>query len=89
MYQIKDYSFIQADRLGVKIRPSKKANYKIDVLTNDDNLITRIGDKRYSDFPTFYETKGEEFALNRRRLYHIRHKNDATERGFFAKNILW
>lgn len=89
MYSIKDYSYDQAEKLGVKIRPSKKSHYKIDILDMNGDYITSIGNKKYLDFPSYLELKGEKFALNRRRLYHLRHKNDNKERGFYALNILW
>lgn len=89
MYKIKKYSFDKARKLGVFIEASKTDNYKIDVFDKDLNYITSIGDKSYSDYPTYIETHGLEFAKNRRRLYKLRHKNDKTGRGYFAMNILW
>ena len=43
MYKIKDYSYNQAKKLNVKIKPSKKGNSKIDVYDNLNNYITSIG----------------------------------------------
>lgn len=45
MYSIKDYSYDQAEKLGVKIRPSKKSHYKIDILDMNGDYITSIGNK--------------------------------------------
>ena len=89
MYSIRKYSFDKAKKLGVKIEPSKKGNYKIDVFDSNGVYITSIGDRRYSDFPSFLESHGKEYANKRRLLYHARHKNDLKERGFLASNILW
>jgi hypothetical protein len=89
MYEIKKYSYDQAKRLGVIIKPSAKANYKIDVYDKNKEYLTSIGDKRYKDFPTYTQEKGIEFANERRRLYRIRHKNDSGIRGYYAKLILW
>lgn len=89
MYNIKNYSYNQAQLLGVIIRPSAKSNYKIDVFDKNNLYVTSIGNKNYSDYPTYRETHGEAYANKRRRLYHIRHAKDNTARGFFSNNILW
>ncbi len=89
MYKIKPYSYDQAKKLDVIIKPSTLSNYKIDIYNRDDDYITSVGDRRYSDFPTYAETHNIDYANKRRALYHIRHKNDGGERGFYALNILW
>lgn len=88
-YEIKQYSKDQAKKLNVVVRPSSKGNFKIDVFKKDGEYITSIGDKRYSDFPTYIESKGIQYANKRRELYRIRHSKDSGERGFYAKHILW
>ena len=52
MYKIKKYSYDQAKKLGVEIRPSEFKNKKIDVY-KDDVFICSIGDSRYLDFPSY------------------------------------
>ena len=92
MYNITDYSYNQAKKLNVKIKPSKKDNYKIDVYDNLNNYLTSIGNKNYNDFPTYIKTEGPEYAKERRRLYRKRHAKDRNvinSRGFFADKILW
>jgi len=89
MYEIKKYSYEQAKKLGLIIKPSAKGNYKIDVYDKNKQYITSIGDKRYKDFPTYKQEKGIEFANERRRLYRIRHKNDSGIRGQLALQLLW
>ena len=90
MYSIKKYSYDRAKELGVKIQPSEKGFYKIDVFDKDNKYITSIGDRRYNDFPTFLETKGQEYADKHRKAYHKRHnKSKEGIRGFYALNILW
>ena len=89
MYQIKRYSFERAKDLGVKILPSKNGKYKIDVFTQDGEYITSIGHKDYSDFPTYMQDVGEEYANRRRDLYWKRHEKDTGVRGFYAKKLLW
>lgn len=90
MYKIKKYSLDKAKQLGVKLRPSKRGNYKIDVYDDRNNYITSIGHKSYLDFPSYLEIYGEEVANKRRRLFHMRHKNYMKgSRGWYSKNILW
>jgi hypothetical protein len=90
-YKITDYSYKQAKKLGVQIRPSVYKNKKIDVF-KDDVKIASIGDVNYLDYPTYIETKGKKYADERRKLYKIRHKNDINVKnsnGFFSSRLLW
>jgi hypothetical protein len=89
MYKIKKYSYDQAKKLGVDIRPSHLKNKKIDVY-KDDVYICSIGDSRYNDYPTYLKIN-KEMAENRRMLYHQRHKKDNIEntKGYYALKILW
>jgi hypothetical protein len=90
-YDITDYSFKQAAKLGVDIKPSTKKNKKIDVI-RENKVIASIGDKRYSDFPTYMKERGLVFAKERRKLYKARHSKDLGKKdtaGYFANRILW
>jgi hypothetical protein len=90
-YDITDYSFKQAAKLGVDIKPSTKKNKKIDVI-RENKVIASIGDKRYSDYGEYLETKGSKFANERRKLYKARHSKDLGKKdtpSFFANRILW
>ena len=89
MYTIKKYSYDQAKKLGVTIKPSEHKNKKIDVY-KDNNFICSIGDNRYNDYPTFLEID-KDLALEKRRLYHIRHRKDNIigTRGWYSLKILW
>jgi hypothetical protein len=90
-YKITDYSYKQAKKLGVQIRPSVYKNKKIDVF-KDDIKIASIGDVNYLDYPTYIETKGKKYADERRKLYKIRHKKDINVKnsnGFFSSRLLW
>ena len=92
MYKITNYSYQQAQKLGVIIKPSTKKNKKIDVYDSLNNYLCSIGDIRYSDYPTYILSDGLEYANNRRRLYRLRHKNEADKpntAGYFAYYILW
>lgn len=91
MYKITQYSLDKAKKLGVSIKPSVFGNYKLDVYM-DTEYVTSIGDRRYSDYPTYIATHGKEYADRRRKLYKARHESDRHipgTRGFFADKILW
>ena len=89
MYNIKKYSFDQAKKLGVNIKPSKHKNKKIDVY-KDDVYLFSIGDIRYNDFPTYLEID-KELAEKHRMNYHKRHQKENIEgtKGYYALHILW
>ena len=87
MYSILHYTKAKAKELGVEIKPSKKKNKKIDVLTQDG--IISIGDTRYKDYPTYKHFYGTPTAEFHRRLYHARHKKDKGLAGFYARELLW
>ena len=92
MFHIKPYHRLISRNLNVIIKPSTTRCYKLDVFDRDGNLITQIGDRRYSDFLSFVEEKGYDFAERRRELYLKRHKKDSQvegSRGWFSAKILW
>lgn len=92
MYNITDYSYKQADKLGVYIAPATNKKFKIDIFDRDYQYITSIGSKSYSDYPTYILSHGKEYADERRRLYKLRHSKDRDiefSRGWFADKILW
>ena len=91
-YKIKNYSYDQAAKFKVVIVPSTNPKYKIDILSRNGDLISSIGAKNYSDYPTYIETHGQKYADERRRLYHLRHKKDISKigsRGWWAGRLLW
>lgn len=91
-YHLRPYHKLQARKLKVVIKPSKKAPYKIDVFSQDGEYITSIGDRRYKDFILYAEDEGYDVAERRQTLYHKRHKKDSQvpgSRGFYAARILW
>lgn len=92
MYQITDYTLKKAKQLGVKVFPSDNPKYKLEVYDKNGLFITYCGANGYKDFPTYTEERGLEYALNRRRLYKIRHQKDRTKvgsRGWFSDQLLW
>jgi hypothetical protein len=69
-YQIKKYSFNQAKKLGVTIKPSTNPKKKIDVF-KDDIFLFSLGDINYKgDYATYLETQGEELAVDSLVSYH-------------------
>lgn len=88
MYDIKDYTFKRAKKLNLIIKPSKIKDKKIDVY-KDNRKIASIGDINYSDYPTYIQTHGIQYADERRKLYHIRHKTNNDTAGKLAKYLLW
>lgn len=91
-YRIKSYSYSQAKKLGVEIKPSKVDGKKIDVFNKKGEKLASIGAIGYGDYPTFIEQKGKAYADEKRRLYKIRHAKDRIVRGsagFYADKILW
>ena len=91
-YKIKRYSYAQAKKLCVTIKPSKTLGKKIDVFNKEGKKISTIGARGYGDYPTFLEKVGEEFAEKRRKAYKTRHNKDRNVRGsagWYADKILW
>ena len=85
MYKIKDYSYQQAERLGVEIKPSQVKGKKIDVYKNGKKVAV-IGALGMSDYPTYMELE------KRRELYKQRHESDRKvlhSNGYYADKILW
>ena len=91
-YKITKYSFDQARKLGVTIKPSTKKSKKIDVFDKNGSLICSIGDNKFNDYGTYIEKYGLDYANVRRRLYRIRHVGENKKIGscgYYAWKILW
>jgi hypothetical protein len=90
-YHITNYSYKQAKKLGVTIRPSTNKTKKIDVFKNNVKIAS-IGANNMNDFPTYIKKCGIKYAKTRRRLYRIRHRHDLSKKntpGYYANKILW
>ena len=87
-YIITQYTKSQAAKLGVTVKPSTNPKKKIDVY-KDGKKIASCGAMGYGDFPTYAKEKGIEYALERRRLYHLRHKKDNSVNAAMARALLW
>jgi hypothetical protein len=86
MYDILPYSYNQAAKLGVEIKPSTNKGKKIDVFKNG-NKITSIGAIGYGDFP-HYLKQNKTLANKKRDQYKARASTKGVA-GFYASNILW
>ena len=90
-YRIKPYTYKQAKKLNVTVKPSKVKGKKIDVFKSGKKVAS-VGAIGYGDYPTFTQTKGKEYADERRRLYKLRHSKTAKKVGsnsYYAFNLLW
>ena len=87
MYEITDYTYRKAKQMGYTVKPSTKSGKKIDVF-KDGKFIHSIGALGYKDYPTYIKEKGEKYANERRRLYHLRNTGDSLGE-ILSKNLLW
>jgi hypothetical protein len=55
------YSYDQAEKLNVEIKPSSNKKKKIDVFKNDKKIAS-IGAIGYLDYPNFIKKNGLEYA---------------------------
>lgn len=91
MYKITPYTYKEASKHGVEVKPSTKVGKKIDVFKNG-KLIASVGATGYLDYPTFIQEKGKEYADKRRALYKQRHYKDLSvvgSGGWWANALLW
>ena len=87
-YVITNYTKNQAKKLNVQVKPSTKKGKKIDVFKNGDKIAS-IGDIHYKDYPT-YLLENKTLAIQRQKLYKLRHKKDFNSKnGFYADKLLW
>ena len=92
LYKITNYTYNQAKKLNVIVKPSYRKDKKIDVYSKQGYLIASIGAKGYFDYPTYVHVFGKEYADKRRKLYKIRHNKDRLNKGsagYYADKLLW
>ena len=101
MYKITNYTYKQAKKLHLQVKPSTNKTKKIDVFKiykkNKNNKsvkkkIASVGAYGMNDFPTYIKTKGIKYAKTRRRLYKQRHEKDRHikwSNGWLADKLLW
>jgi hypothetical protein len=90
-YTITDYTKRQAQKLGVKVKPSKNKGKKIDVFIGDKKVAS-VGALGMMDYPNWIKSRGLKYARERRRLYKIRHEKTRNKVGspsYYADKLLW
>lgn len=90
MYNISDYSYKQAEKLGVDIKPSTRKGKKIDVFKAGEKIAS-IGSIGYKDFPQYLK-EDKALANKKRKAYKKRHEADRNIKGtagYYADKILW
>jgi hypothetical protein len=90
-YTITNYTYKQAKKIGVTVKPSTNKTKKIDVYKKSKKIAS-VGAYGMNDYPTYMKKRGKKYAQTRRRLYKIRHNNDRKEkwtRGWLADKLLW
>jgi hypothetical protein len=90
-YSITNYTYKQARKLGVTVKPSTNKTKKIDVFKGDKKVAS-VGANGMGDFPTFMRTEGMASAKEHRRRYKMRHEKDrhvTGSRGWYADKLLW
>jgi len=95
-YRIKSYTYEQAKKLGVEVKPSKVKGKKIDVFKKGEKVAS-VGALGMNDYPTYLEKErngvvAEGTAKKRRKAYKMRHEKDRHEKGtkgYYADKLLW
>ena len=90
-YEIKPYTRKRAKEMGVKVKPSTVKGKKIDVYKKGEKGAS-VGAIGYGDFPTFVRTRGEDFALERRKANkkrHERYRHKVDTPSYYADKLLW
>jgi hypothetical protein len=90
-YSITPYTYTQAKRIGVTVKPSLHRTKKIDVI-KQGKRIASVGAYGMNDYPTYIKQNGPDYAKTRRRLYKMRHEKDRKikwSRGWLADKLLW
>ena len=91
MYNITNYTYKQAKKIGVNVKMSTNKTKKIDVYKNGKKIAS-VGASGMNDFPTYIKKRGMKYAKTRRRLYKMRHERDRHakwSRGWLADKLLW
>jgi hypothetical protein len=90
-YRITPYTYRQAKRLGVTVKPSTNKTKKIDIYRKT-RKIASVGANGMNDYPTYKQKRGDKYAKTRRRLYKMRHEKDRhvkNSNGYWADKLLW
>ena len=91
MYKITNYTYKQAKKLHLQVKPSTNKTKKIDVYKKQKKIAS-VGAYGMNDYPTYRKIKGIKYAKTRRRLYKQRHEKDRHikwSNGWLADKLLW
>ena len=90
-YKITNYTYKQARKIGVIVKPSQNKTKKIDVFRKGEKIAS-VGAYGMNDYPTYMKLKGKTYAKTKRRLYKMRHNKDRKIKwtnGWLADKLLW
>lgn len=90
-YNITNYTYSQAKKYGVTVKPSTNKTKKIDIFKKSKKIAS-VGALGMGDYPTFMNIEGMKSAREHRRKYKIRHQKYRTIRGsrsWYADKLLW
>ena len=90
-YHITAYTFKQAKKHGLQVKPARQQTKKIDVFRRGKKVAS-VGAYGMNDYPTYIKTRGRAYARKRRTLYKMRHEKDRhikNSNGWFADKLLW
>jgi hypothetical protein len=87
MYPISDLTKKRAREIGVEVRPSTDPKKKIDVFS-DGEKVASIGDITAKDYHIYLKEKGQSYANERKRLYHLRHTRESLGE-YLSRWLLW
>lgn len=90
-YNITKYTYAQAKKHGVTVKPSTNRTKKIDVYKGEKKIAS-VGALGMGDYPTFMKTEGLTSAKGHRKRYKMRHQKDRVvrgSRGWYADKLLW
>jgi hypothetical protein len=91
MYNITNYTYKKAQKIGVRVKPSTNKTKKIDVYKKNKKIAS-VGANGMNDYPTYISKCGMKYAKTRRRLYRMRHEKDRHikwSNGWLADKLLW
>lgn len=86
----------RAKKLGIIVKPSKKADKKLDAY-KDGQFQASFGAKGYKDYHVYKRTEGQKVANEKRQQYKARHEKDRHIKyrdgkltaGYLADKLLW
>lgn len=91
-YVVLPHTYEQAEKLNVKIKPSKRIGKKIDIYTYDGGYVTSIGATGYMDYAYYLKLYGFDIAEEKRHNYKLRHRENIKKKyskGWWAWKLLW